>query len=254
MGFTRAILALCATVMLSACLVTPGKFTSTLDIRKDRGFAFTYKGEVIALNVDKPFGDGAFPDGGGDTTEGEDSVYQAIAQRSARPKSSPPAPKPVPEDSFAAQDRSDRTKMEAIAAALRKEKGFRSVRYTDNGRFEIDYAIDGRLDHAFVFPFNIDAQMVVPFVAIELRGGDTVRVKAPGYANSTNRPGNPLGSEGEEAAEALDGTFTLTTDATIVSQNQEDGPSSVAGGQAIVWKVNALTNEAPMAVLKLTAP
>ncbi len=74
-----------------------------------------------------------------------------------------------------------------IAAALAKEKGFRSARYLGNRTFAIDYAIAGRLDHAFLFPFNIDAQIVLPFVAVELRGEDRVRVKAPGFANGFDR-------------------------------------------------------------------
>ena len=31
---------------LSACLLTPGRFTSALDLRKDGRFTFTYTGEI----------------------------------------------------------------------------------------------------------------------------------------------------------------------------------------------------------------
>jgi hypothetical protein len=58
------------------------------------------------------------------------------------------------------------------------------------------------------------------------------------------------GNGGDDAAKALDGTFTLTTDAEIVSQNQEDGAQDVAQGKRIVWKITPLTGEAPAATLK----
>ncbi|CAN5442201.1 hypothetical protein BH10PSE12_BH10PSE12_23450 [soil metagenome] len=251
----RACLPLGVVLLLSACLVTPGTFDSTLDIRADRSFAFTYKGEVIALNMDKAMQGGASPDTD-DMPEGEDSAYQQIVLNTgAKPQK--PARKPSPpitdaDNAGFADAADDTTKMEAIATALSKEKGFRSARYDGGGKFEIDYAITGTLTHAFVFPFNIDAQIVFPFIAIELRGDDKVRVKAPGYANSDDKLQGPMGSgaAGQDAAKALNGTFTLTTNAAIVSQNQEDGPSAVPGGQRILWKVDPLTREAPMAVLK----
>jgi hypothetical protein len=261
------------TLLLSACLVTPGTFDSTLDVRADRSFTFTYTGEVIALDTDKAMAratqDGDAQDGN-DTPDGEDSVYQQIALKrtglrgiglktaAATGKAGKPTP-PAPDaggDDFSdpgfADTADDKTRMEAIATALSKEKGFRSARYVGAGKFEIDYAITGSLTHAFLFPFNIDAQIVFPFIAIELRGEDRVRVKAPGYANSDTRPQGPFGSDPaeENAAKALNGSFTLTTNAAIVSQNQEDGPSAVPGGQRIVWKADPLTREAPMAVLR----
>ena len=122
-----------------------------------------------------------------------------------------------------------------------------------NHRFEIDYAISGRLTHAFLFPFNSDAQIVLPFVAVELRGDDRVRMKAPGYSNDYDKSQNPMGGNGagDDAAKALDGTFTLTTNAEIVSQNQEDGAQDTPQGKRIVWKVTPLTSEAPAATLRV---
>ena len=39
------VVALCALV-LSACLVLPGKFAATLDLRKDGHFSYTYQGAI----------------------------------------------------------------------------------------------------------------------------------------------------------------------------------------------------------------
>lgn len=251
-AFLRAAGMLAAGLLLSSCLVTPGKFESALDIRADRSFSFTYKGEILATDMGK--GLGSTP-GGTDGGSGDDPIdggtpeKQQSALHVALQKEGAAA-----EESFATkEDKSDEQQMQAIATALTKEKGFRAVRYMGNHRFEIDYAISGKLTHSFLFPFNSDAQIVLPFIAVELRGDDRVRMKAPGYSNGFDKSQSPMGGggSGDEAAKALDGIFTLTTNAEIVSQNQEDGAQDTPQGKRIVWKVTPLTSEAPAATLRV---
>jgi hypothetical protein len=245
----RAVTALSAALLLSACLVTPGKFDSTLDIHADRSFTFTYKGEIIASDLGKdlpgPDGLGDEPDDDGVAPTTQDSVYRTAQVWRIKDGAA--------EQSFAnRKDAGDDAKMQAIATALAKEKGFRAARYLGDHKFEIDYAISGRLDHAFLFPFNTDAQIVLPFVAVELRGADRVRVKAPGFSTSYDKSQGPsMGGSGDDAAKALDGTFTLTTDAEIVAQNQEDGAQDTPQGKRIVWKVTPMTADAPSATLRV---
>ncbi len=253
-------------LLLPGCLVTPGAFESSLDIRADRRFSFAYKGQVIASDMDgggpESF-DGAAESPLGDSLpDGEQSVYSTALlwqwTEQGRP-SGPDAGSPAPEERFDGKDGmpadpGDEARMQAIAAALLKEKGFRAARYMGGRLFEIDYAIDGTLTHAFLFPFNIDARIVLPFVAVEMRGPDRVRVKAPGYANSEGGGRSILGAGPDEtAAKALNGTFTLTTDASIVSQNQEEGAIDGPRGKQLRWTVTSLTSEAPMAVLQFPA-
>ena len=240
--FLRAASALACCMMLGACLVTPGKFESTLDIRADRQFSFTYKGEILSSDM-KGLGAASDDPVGDDSPEQKDSALHKTAMQKGREERF---------DSGSAS--SDEAQMQAIATALSKEKGFRSARYMGNHRFEIDYAISGRLTHSFLFPFNSDAEIVLPFVAIELRGDDRVRVKAPGYSNGFDKSREPMGQSGgaDDASKALDGNFTLTTDAEIVSQNQEDGAQSIAEGKRIVWRITPLTSEAPMATLRVS--
>ncbi|WP_066519330.1 hypothetical protein [Sphingobium cloacae] len=245
---SRALTALSAVLLLSACLVTPGRFVSTLDIRADRSFTFTYKGEIIASDMGKDFpGPDTLGDEPGDdaapTTQG--SVYPAAQLVRIKDETG--------EQSFSnRKDPGDDVKMQAIAEALAKEKGFRAARYMGNHKFEIDYAISGRLDHAFLFPFNTDAQIILPFVAVELRGTDRVRMKAPGFSSSYDKSQGPsMGGSGDDSAKALDGTFTLTTDAEIVAQNQEDGAQDTPQGKRIVWKVTPMTADAPSATLRV---
>ncbi|MFC3440671.1 hypothetical protein ACFOKF_05560 [Sphingobium rhizovicinum] len=238
----RTLGALAGLLALSACLVTPGQFESTLDIRADRSFAFTYKGEILASDMGKNALTGGANDGDADAQDGEAENSPTLMQIAAQE-----------EDFSDPSDKSDETQMQAIATALSKEKGFRSARYLGNHKFEIDYAINGTLTHAFLFPFNIDAQIVLPFVAVEMRGVDRVRVKAPGFANSFDKSQGPggMGGAGDDTAKALDGTFTLTTDAEIISQNQEEGADTIPEGKRIVWTITPLTSDAPAATLRL---
>jgi hypothetical protein len=232
----RWVLALPGVMALSACLVTPGKFDSSLDIRADRSFSFAYKGEIIASNSGK----GAMGVPEPESEDGEAAPAQLLQIAATKADSE--------------ADNGDDAQMRAIADALAKEKGFRSARYLGNRKFEIDYAISGRLTHAFLFPFNIDAQIVLPFVAVELRGDDRVRVKAPGFSNGFDKSQGPslgTGGPGEDAAKALNGSFTLTTDAEIISLNQEEGAQPVPNGKHIVWRVTPLTSEAPAATLRV---
>ena len=238
-AFLRTAGALACCLMLGACLVTPGKFESTLDIRADRQFSFTYKGEIISSDMKGLGAPGNDPVGDGSPEKKDSALHKTAMQKGH-------------EEGFGGGSAAgDEAQMLAMAAALSKEKGFRSARYMGNHRFEIDYAISGRLTHSFLFPFNSDAEIVLPFVAIELRGDDRVRVKAPGYSNGFDKSREPMGQSGsgEDASKALDGHFTLTTNAEIVSQNQEEGAQSTAKGKRIVWRITPLTSEAPMATL-----
>ncbi len=253
----RLALGLCAPFLLASCLITPGKFTSTLDIRADRSFTFSYQGEVIATDTDEIDSLDKSMGGEDDGDSRKISLLTAAAAKPA-PKKAPPKPsRPSPAKPGAPMANND-AKMRELAEILAKEQGYRSVRYIGNNVFMIDYRISGRLDHGFIYPFNLDASLIVPFIAIELRGADRVRVKAPGYANGSDNssfgmPGLPGGTSGDadKAAARLDGRFTLTTDAEIISQNQEEGVTGGANGKSISWKVTPQTTSAPMAVLKL---
>lgn len=257
MAWLRAVCALGFMLLLPGCLVTPGKFDSSLDIRADRSFIFAYKGQIIASDMGKGLGgleneDSSKEPLGDAVPEGQPSALTKALLLQEKSAAAPPGTKEERFDdkSTKAGDPDEDARLNAIAAALLREKGFRAARYMGNRTFEIDYAIDGTLTHAFLFPFNIDAQIVLPFVAIELRGGDRVRVKAPGFANESDKSQGMMGSSGDEAAKALKGTFTLTTDAEIVSQNQEDGPTDSPRGKQLRWTISPLTREAPMAVLR----
>ena len=92
---SRAAGALAALLMLPGCLVTPGSFTSTLDIRADRSFAFAYKGEILASDMDKALG-GLNSDAEEDPLEGvappegEEAANEIVVEGQVGPPKSDP--------------------------------------------------------------------------------------------------------------------------------------------------------------------
>ena len=48
-----AAFAVAATLALAACIVSPGKFESTLDVRRDGAFTFTYNGQIYLLALSR---------------------------------------------------------------------------------------------------------------------------------------------------------------------------------------------------------
>lgn len=243
-------LALAAPMLLIGCAFSPGKFTSTLTILADRSFTFSYQGEVIAVDLAgemaKGMGDAFKGMGKGDDKEKttatllRDAAWQEDEDADAS------------DDADAAKDEAEQAaekeaKFKAIAGALTKEAGYRSVAYKGDGVFVVDYQISGRLTHTFLWPYNIDAEVIFPFIVLELRGQDAVRVKAPAFGENDS-PGEGK-SSGAKAK--LDGTFTLITDGELVSQNNEDGAKTEGSRRTVTWKASPLSKDAPMAVLRI---
>ena len=212
MSLARLALALAAPFLLASCLLRPGKFTSTLDIRKDRSFTFTYVGEVLIADP---------------------KITDANGNQAKAAPAAPPDAKTIAE-------------RRAAADALSKEQGYRSVVYDGGDRFRVDYAISGTLDRGFAYPINLDAMAFIPWIAAEVRKDGSVRIKAPAFGD----PGEALGSGNPAgAAEGREGTFTLTTNAALVMQNNEAGMAP-GPGTKVVWHVTPTSKTVPTAVVR----
>jgi len=242
---SRLALVLLAPLLLVGCLLAPGKFTSTLTINADRTFTYSYQGEVYAFDLNEAMKD--MPSGGDDdATKKTDGVsLQNIGFQKGEKKSG----KGDAKDDAKAQAAAD-AKNREMAATLSKEAGFRKVDYVGDNKFVIDYQISGKLDHTYLFPYNLDAGIIIPFVAVEIRANGTARLKAPGFANDSKDSSGGMGPDASKASAKLDGTFILDTDAEIVSQNNEDGVKVVNGRKTVTWKATPLSNTAPMAVVR----
>jgi hypothetical protein len=233
MKFLRLALALAAPLLLASCLLSPGKFLSTLDIKKDRSFAFTYAGEVILLDPQQDIQSSTSAESDGEQSEAEES------DASPAPAAAPTVPPAETAEKLAER--------RAIAEALSKEAGYRAVEYLGNNRFRVDYALSGRLDRGFVYPINVDAMAIVPWIAVEVRKDGTARVKALAFGDLDH----PMTSNMSPAKDkpGREGTFTFTTDAALVMQNNEEGLAP-GPGTKVVWRITPATKSVPTAVVR----
>lgn len=217
-------------LLLAACIFQPGKFTASLDINADRSFVFSYLGEIHAVDMEK--------------LQGSDMPMTEADGDAKKPTSEPADGK--------AKGMSEADKA-ALAETLAKEAGFRKVEYRGDDIWFVDYRIAGTLTHSFVFPYNQDAGIIFPFIAIEPRGNGTVRMKAPAFARTSGQPGMagmPVGDISNNSR--IEGDFTLSTDAEIISQSNEDGAQTGTDGRKTIrWKITPQTDIAPMAVLRM---
>lgn len=257
MKLARILTMLAAPLLLASCLFTPGKFVSTLDIKADRSFTFTYVGEVVLIDPQDAFAKGMADgmSGTGSTvdtadpdpdTDDEDVITNAAEDSPPAVEMAPPAPA-TPQPETQAQI----AKRRAMAELLAKEIGYRSVEYLGNDKFRVDYAITGRLDRSFVYPFNVDAKSFFPWIAIEVRRDNTARIMALAFGDSDQAMGSMPGANEPAGKQPTtrEGTFTLTTDAALVMQNNEEGVAA-GPGTKIVWKITPATTAVPTAVVR----
>lgn len=266
---------------LSACLLTPGRFTSVLDLRRDGRFSFAYSGEIrmMALSklAEKARDEGAFspspcfddkmdkrPCTATETAEQKktwEEERKSSAQRRTRESEQMKA-------MLGGIDPTSAQAAEELAARLRRQAGWKSVVYKGDGLFVVDYAIAGRLDHDFAFPTVERFPLANAFVALTRRADGTVRIDAPGFGGSTGG-GNPFlammtgamsmgaasaGADKDAASAAppaFEGTFTVTTDGQVLANNTDEGPQPGTTGQILSWTISPLSSATPTALIRL---
>lgn len=236
MSFIRFAFVAAAAITLSSCILSPGKFVSTLHIAKDRSFTFTYAGEVILLDPTAAMQQGmeeGLAGAGSSSDGGMEDMTVNIAD------SAPAAP--------AAETAQQVVEAKAIAEALSKEVGYRSVEYLGKNKFRVDYAMSGRLDRSFVYPVNMDAKSIIPWIAVEVRKDRTARVMAMAFGNQDMDMGSA--AKPDSGPKERDGTFTFTTDAELVMQNNEEGMAP-GPGKKVVWRVTPTSKTVPTAVVR----
>lgn len=284
--FAAAGLAAALSLLLSACLVSPGKFTSSLDLRKDGQFSYSYSGEVFLLGLsrlaemaakegaDAKFDPTACTNDDQEMSQRECTEDELRAQRATWEEEQKAAASKRVKDAemmkamLGGIDPSSPQAAEELAERLRRQAGWKSVVYKGEGVFQVDFKVAGRLDHDFVFPTIERMPMANTFVVLSRRADGSVRMNAPGFG--TSEGGGGMGSfaqfaamgaamsskeEGEDtdmpALPLPEGTFTLTTDGTILANNTDEGPETEATGKRLVWTVNARATQAPTALVQL---
>ncbi|NLR71274.1 hypothetical protein HGI47_10360 [Novosphingobium sp. ERN07] len=276
--------AVAALLLLAGCLLLPGRFTSDVTLRKDGTFSFAYKGDIHVLALSKLAAEErerknanatfepstCYDDDSGDEREctadelteqkkvWEEDIAASKAASEEKKKSDEQMMKTMlggidPADPRAAQEFADR---------LRRQRGWKSVVDKGDGRFEVEYAISGRLDHDFSFPTVEKLPMVTPFVTMIRRADGSVRIDAPALTSaSTGTPFMGMAAAvadeksekaGGDGIPVLDGVLTIVTDGEILANNTDEGPAASPAGKMLQWKVNARTKEAPTALIRIT--
>ena len=260
-------------LLVAGCLLLPGKFTSELTVTRDGAFAFTYQGAIHVLALSKaaedakddaPFKpqpvckDDSEPidNCSYDTEEIQRKNWES-SQESAKTKMKQDAE--MARQMLGGIDPSDPRAAEELAERMRKQVGWKSVTYAGDGKYVVDFAIAGRLDHDFSFPSLERMPVAAPFVAIYRRADGSVRIDAPAFSPGAN--GGPVGAMmqgmgGEKSASKgmpeLDGSFAILTDGEILANNTDDGPQpGAAGMRRLAWKVTPRTAAAPTALIRL---
>ena len=270
----RAVAAAVLCLLIAGCFLLPGKFTSELTVKRDGTFAFSYQGDIHVLALSKmaqnEMGEDAKfepqPCINDETGDERPCTAEQLAGQRADWESTQEAGKAKKkQDAEMARqmlggiDPADPRAAEELAERMRKLAGWRSVQSMGDGKYVVDFAISGRLDHDFSFPSLERIPVITPFVAIYRRADGTVRVDAPAFSASAS--GGPAGMmmQGMGVDKAtpkgmpeLDGSFAIVTDGEILANNTDDGPQpGTTGMRRLAWKVTPRTTTAPTALIKL---
>lgn len=269
-------------LVMTGCFLAPGNFGSTLDIRKDGTFTYAYKGEIIFQTPDefdkKPM-DEAWKDENAvcygplpgkkqdDPASGDENracTKEEIAQQKAEWEESQKASverKKKDSEQFAAIfgfSPNDDAANQKFAAQLMKFEGWKSVTYRGKGVFDVDYQITAKLGYDYVFPSFPQGSFIIPFVQIRKREGGGALVSGTGLIGGGLRglaaQAKMLGAgDAKDVPQATrtNGTFTITTDGEILTNNTEDGPKPSPRGKQLVWTIDPKSEKAPEALIKL---
>ncbi len=247
-----------------------------MHVRDDGRFAFTYDGEIVMAGLEdlNEMAEQADSDAAekpcvdDETMEVRDCTSEEIARRNEEQAGEREMLRSI----LGGMNPSDPEAAAALADSLERQAGWNSVEYRDDGVFEVSFSIESRLGHDFDFPTIEGLPFPSSFVQARLRDGQRVRIEAPGFAAPGG--GNPFAAmmmgmagafgrgketedtDGVEATQKpplrpIEGTFRLTTNATILANNTDEGPQDSARGQMLVWDISPGTAVAPMALLQL---
>ena len=271
-----AALAASSSLALTGCLLSPGAFTSELQLMKDGSFSYSYDGEIQMLALSK------LAEMGNEAEEFEAVCYDDEFEErdcTLAEVNEQRAEWDAEASERAAEKRKEAEEMKAflggidpsnpeaaqeLAAKLQRQRGWEHVTYMGDGLFDVDFRVSGRMTHDFAFPVIEKMPMGNMFVTVVLRDGDQVRVDAPGFAAQGG--GNPMQgmmagmaglaqmseeNEGQEPGKVVvpEGTFTIVTDGRILANNTDEGPQQNARGQALVWNISPRTEQAPTALI-----
>lgn len=254
-------ISLAAPVLLLGCLLTPGKFGSSLDVAKTGAFTFRYTGEIVLLTNKSFLGEMATePEFTPRCQDDEGTQRECGAEETAEQRKSFDEEQAAREQREAKEraqmaaalgglDPGNEATMDEFAARLQREVGWKTVTHRGGGVFDVDYEMSGTLERDFLFPIFPRFDFVVPFVVVTRRDDGAILVRGPGLGESGSAAGSPAAGMGNNMSRS-EGVFTLLTDAEVATNNSEEGPANVGGKQRIEWRITPLNRTAPEALLR----
>lgn len=270
-------------LLLTACLVSPGKFEAALDLRKGGAFSYSYKGEIFVLGLSELMKA---------SEAGESAKFEPTLCYS---EEDPEKERPCTKEELASQkenwdeeqksqaekkkkdmemakamlggiDPTDPKAAEELAARLRRQAGWNSVVYKGNGIYLVDFSVSGQLSHDFAFPTMEKMPQVAPFFVLNRRADGSVRLDSPALAADSTGMAGGFGTfaqmiaadkagtadKGELAnLPQIDGRFVLTTDGEILANNTDEGAKPVPNGKRLEWTITPRDKVGPMALIGL---
>lgn len=267
-------------LLLAACFLIPGKFASTLDVRRDGQFTFAYTGEIVLISPatlsGTPLPDPATMKCFGPVPGA--TVVPPPPPVAGQPRTALAGARPCTPDEIAKRtadatasrqregeqmaklvgmDPNDAASMRDYAAQVAKQAGWRSAVYRGNGVFDVDFAQTGRLDRDFVFPVLPKASVIAPFVIVRKRSDGAVLVTAPAFrAAPTQALFNGINSMQApkltpEMANGPSGSFTVTSDLAPLTNNTDDGPVPDGGRTRMTWPVSPSSDKVPETLIPI---
>lgn len=265
MRFLRLIGALAAPLLLTGCLLSPGKFGSTLDLKRDGSFTFTYVGEIVVTDMTPPPAEfSASPCFSEETGDERACTEAELAQQrkdfdEAQANGKGDAGMAASAMTGGMGNLDDDESIAEFVEQLRKQQGWNKVSYRGNRIIDVEYAITGTAAHGFSFPMVDGGNAIMPFITVIKRKDGSVKVSAPAYSGEPS--GGDMGALGAitSAGDAggkppqpkPQGIFTLTTDGRILTNNTEDGPAVSGTDSTLKWVVNARLKKGPEALIGL---
>ncbi|MEZ5709856.1 MAG: hypothetical protein R3E02_10760 [Blastomonas sp.] len=212
MRFLKIAALILGPLLLSGCLLSPGKFDSDMMVQRDGGFTFTYRGEIYLLGLGQLIELGAALDeeeftpgtcygepdavdagllktayqdewsGERECTEGEIEQQRLDWEDAMTRKREEDARNMEIARAFLGGiDPSSDEAIDELTSRISKQKGWNSITHKGDGLFEVDYAVSGRLDQDYSFPVLERTQGMNPLVVAVARKNGAIRIDAPGY-------------------------------------------------------------------------
>lgn len=160
-------------------------------------------------------------------------------------------------------DPSDPKTIERFTKEVERLAAWNKVEHQGNGVFLIDYATKGRLADDFAFPVIPRYALGNPMIHITRWDNGRVRIEAPTFHNDADVSLMSLmgagggmipgmgGSNNKFEPVEVKGSFTIRTNARILANNTDEGPTNEGGLQVLRWDIGPKTYGPPMALLKM---